>query len=72
MVVLLRGTNGESRIELRSVATGALEASWPVRNAIFPSLEAAKAYAAREGIDCHVVPASEATLKIQAYADNFR
>lgn len=39
---------------------------------VFPSLEAAKAYAEREGIDCHVVPASEATLKIQAYADNFR
>lgn len=39
----------------------------------FPTLEAAKAYAAREGIDVHIVPApAEAKLKIQAYADNFR
>ena len=39
VVVLVRGTNGVSRIEHRSVATGALEASWPVRNAIFPGLD---------------------------------
>jgi hypothetical protein len=40
---------------------------------IFPTLEAALAYAAREGIDAHVVPAPpQAKLKIQAYADNFR
>ena len=38
----------------------------------FPTLDAALAYAAREGIDCHVVPAAEAKLKLQAYADNFR
>lgn len=38
----------------------------------FPSLEAATAYAAREGLDYHVVPAPARTLKIQAYADNFR
>jgi len=38
----------------------------------FPTLEAAQAYAAREGIDAHLVPASESKLKIQAYADNFR
>ncbi|MGV3479008.1 MAG: ETC complex I subunit [Sphingobium sp.] len=38
----------------------------------FPSAEAAKAYADREGIACHVVAAPERTLKIQAYADNFR
>jgi len=38
----------------------------------FPSLEAAKAYAEREGIEAHVVPAPERRLKIQAYADNFR
>jgi hypothetical protein len=38
----------------------------------FPTLEAAKAYAEREGIEYHVVPASEPALKIQAYADNFR
>ena len=38
----------------------------------FPTLEAAQAYAAREGIAYHVVPAPERTLKLQAYADNFR
>ena len=38
----------------------------------FPTLEAALAYAAREGIDAHVVPSSQPKLKIQAYADNFR
>jgi hypothetical protein len=38
----------------------------------FPTLEAAKAYAEREGIAYHVVPAPQRTLKIQAYADNFR
>jgi hypothetical protein len=38
----------------------------------FPSLEAAKAYADREGIDFHLVPPSESRLKLQAYADNFR
>lgn len=39
---------------------------------MFPTLEAAKAYAEREGIAYHVVPAPERKLKIQAYADNFR
>lgn len=38
----------------------------------FPSLEAAQGYATREGIVFHVVPAPERTLKLQAYADNFR
>jgi hypothetical protein len=38
----------------------------------FPSCEAAVAYAEREGIDYHVVPAPERTLKIQAYASNFK
>jgi hypothetical protein len=38
----------------------------------FPTLEAAEAYAAREGIAVHVVPASQPKLKLQAYADNFR
>ncbi|MEA3030138.1 MAG: hypothetical protein QOJ53_1072 [Sphingomonadales bacterium] len=38
----------------------------------FPTLEAALGYAMREGIDAHVVPAAEAKLKLQAYADNFR
>ena len=37
-----------------------------------PLLEAAKAYADKQGIDYHVVPGPERTLKIQAYADNFR
>lgn len=38
----------------------------------FPSLEAAKAYAEREGIAYHVSAPAPTHLKIQAYADNFR
>jgi hypothetical protein len=38
----------------------------------FPTLEAATAYAEREGIAFHVVAAPERKLKLQAYADNFR
>lgn len=38
----------------------------------FPTLEAATAYATRAGLAFHVVPAPERTLKLQAYADNFR
>ena len=38
----------------------------------FPTLEAAKAYAEKKGVDVHVVPAPQAKLKLQAYADNFR
>jgi hypothetical protein len=39
----------------------------------FPTQDAALAYAAREGIDVHVVPAPPPpTLKLQAYADNFK
>jgi len=38
----------------------------------FPSLEAAKAHAEREGYAYHVTPAPERKLKLQAYADNFR
>jgi hypothetical protein len=38
----------------------------------FPTLDAAKAYAARNAIDFHVVPATAPTLKLQSYADNFR
>ena len=38
----------------------------------FPTLEAATAYAEREGLAYHVVPAPERKLKLQAYADNFR
>ncbi|MFA5988934.1 MAG: ETC complex I subunit [Sphingomonas sp.] len=38
----------------------------------FPTLEAATAYATREGLAYHVVPAPARTLKLQTYADNFR
>lgn len=38
----------------------------------FPTLEAAKAHAEREGYAYHVVPAPTRKLKLQAYADNFR
>lgn len=38
----------------------------------FPTLEAAQAYAEKKGISAHVVPAPQAKLKLQAYADNFR
>ena len=38
----------------------------------FPTLEAAKVYADKQGIEYNVVPGPERTLKIQAYADNFR
>jgi len=37
----------------------------------FPSLEAARAYAAREGLSAHIVPGAARKLKLQAYADNF-
>ena len=39
---------------------------------VFATLDAAKAYADRAGIQYHVVPAPEPRLKLQAYADNFR
>lgn len=38
----------------------------------FATLDEAKAYAEREGVDYHLVPAAERTLKLQSYADNFR
>ena len=38
----------------------------------FDSRDEAVAYATRKGFDYHLVPAPPATLKIQAYADNFR
>ena len=38
----------------------------------FPTLEAAQAYADREGVTAHVVPAPQAKLKLQSYADNFK
>ena len=39
---------------------------------VFPTLEAAQAYAAKNMIDAHIVPPEQAKLKLQAYADNFR
>jgi hypothetical protein len=39
---------------------------------LFPTAEAAIVYAQQNEIDYHVVPAAERTLKIQAYADNFK
>ena len=38
----------------------------------FDSKDAAIAYATRHGLDYHIVPAAPVTLKLQAYADNFR
>jgi hypothetical protein len=38
----------------------------------FPSQEAAIAYCDKNGLQYHVVAASPARLKLQAYADNFR
>ena len=39
----------------------------------FPTLDAAKAYAERNGIAYHVVPPAPAKkLRLQSYADNFR
>jgi hypothetical protein len=41
-------------------------------NLKFPTLDAAKAYADKNGISYTVVPAAPKLLKRQAYADNFR
>jgi hypothetical protein len=38
----------------------------------FPTSEAAIDYCRKHGLDFHLVPASPVSLKIQAYADNFR
>ena len=38
----------------------------------FRTREEAVAYADRNGIPYHLVPATPVTMKIQAYADNFR
>ena len=38
----------------------------------FPTMEAAVAYAEREGLAFTVIAAPERTLKLQSYADNFR
>lgn len=39
---------------------------------LFPTLEAAVAHAERQGWEHVVIPAPKKTLKLQAYADNFR
>ena len=39
----------------------------------FPTADAAKDYCERHGLDYHVMPATPGrTLKLQAYADNFK
>lgn len=38
----------------------------------FDTKEEALAYAERKGLTVHLVPAAPASLKLQAYADNFR
>ena len=38
----------------------------------FDTIEEAKAYAERAGIDYHLVPPAQRKLKLQSYADNFR
>ena len=37
----------------------------------FPTLEAARVYAEKEGLTAHIVAGAERKLKLQAYADNF-
>ena len=39
---------------------------------VFPTKDAAVAYCEKHHLDHHVVPAAPVSLKIQAYADNFR
>lgn len=38
----------------------------------FATLEEAKGYADRHGIDYHLIPPSPRKLRIQSYADNFK
>jgi hypothetical protein len=38
----------------------------------FDTLDAARAYAEREGVSYHVVAPAERKLRLQSYADNFR
>lgn len=38
----------------------------------FPTLEAAQAYAERQGLDAEVVPPAPRRLILQSYAENFR
>ena len=39
---------------------------------VFPTLDSATAYAARQGLDVHIVPATPVKLKLQSYAENFK
>jgi ETC complex I subunit conserved region len=41
-------------------------------NLKFATLDAAKAYADKNGISYTIIPAAAKVLKLQAYADNFR
>ena len=38
----------------------------------FPTLDAARAYAEKYAIPCHIVPPPPKKLRLQSYADNFR
>ena len=38
----------------------------------FPTLDAAREYAARNGLEPTIVPVQARTLKLQAYSDNFQ
>lgn len=38
----------------------------------FETLEQAKGYAERYGVDYHLVPTSERKFRVQSYADNFK
>ncbi|GGE96401.1 MULTISPECIES: ETC complex I subunit [Sphingomonas] len=38
----------------------------------FPTLEAAQAYAARNGLETTIIPMQPRKLKLQAYSDNFQ
>ena len=38
----------------------------------FPTAEAARAYAERNGVDYHLVPPAQPKLKLQSYSDNFK
>ena len=40
--------------------------------ALTPTLAAARTYAAKKGIHATLIPTPPKTLKLQAYADNFR
>ena len=39
---------------------------------VFPTADAAKAYAERYSIDAHILPPTQKKLRLQSYADNFK